>query len=612
MIMRKIVLAALLSIISTVALAQSGVAVKQSGNITPNTVPAWFTNGVIGGGVTSADSPISSFGVTNNGGNGICLDSQRITAAGRQALCLSVSDSGPAKVSLQNYGTDTAQALQLCQNGTCFSLNGSFAGLVNGSTSISGGTNTYVLQNNAGALGQVSPSITVNGAICTLGGSCVESPPLVVGTTGITNGTSGRIEYNNAGVLGELATTGSGGNVVLATAPTITSANLVTPAIGVATGTSLTIGPSLSGIAAQVGVGSNSANSIVVVGQDTTHFVNLFWTYNATAGSATASLNTAGYNNPLNIDASAINIGTLNSAAVTITNSGVAPTGTGASVRAISPIITTPALKGSTSGNLTLNCAAICGNNTLTFPGASFDFSASGGSNQFVKQTSSGGAFSVAAIAAADLPLATTSAFGAVKPDNATITIAGGVLTASGGSATTITIGTTTITTGTSGSVLYQNGASPTGTIGQIATNGTGNVLLAAGTLNITTGKTAAFSNSITMAGTDSTTMTFPGASATITQTIASGATAMGTGAIGSAACATVVTATATNTATTDVLLASFNGDPTAVTGYVPLTSGMLTIIVYPTTNTANFKVCNNTGASITPGAITLNWRVVR
>lgn len=97
-----------------------------------------------------------------------------------------------------------------------------------------------------------------------------------------------------------------------------------------------------------------------------------------------------------------------------------------------------------------------------------------------------------------------------------------------------------------------------------------------------------------------------------LTTTIASGATAMGTGAISSAACATVVTATATGTATTDVLTASFNGDPTAVTGYVPATAGMLTIISYPTLNTANFKVCNNTSGSITPGAITLNWRVVR
>jgi hypothetical protein len=97
-----------------------------------------------------------------------------------------------------------------------------------------------------------------------------------------------------------------------------------------------------------------------------------------------------------------------------------------------------------------------------------------------------------------------------------------------------------------------------------------------------------------------------------LASTIASGTAAMGTGAISSATCATVVTATATGVATTDVLTASFNGDPTAVTGYVPLVTGMLTIIAYPTANTANFKVCNNTGASITPGAITLNWRVVR
>lgn len=97
-----------------------------------------------------------------------------------------------------------------------------------------------------------------------------------------------------------------------------------------------------------------------------------------------------------------------------------------------------------------------------------------------------------------------------------------------------------------------------------------------------------------------------------LTTTIASGSTAMGTGAITSATCATVVTATATNTLTTDVITASFNGDPTAVTGYIPSTAGMLTIFAYPTAGVANFKVCNNTASSITPGAITLNWRVVR
>lgn len=107
-------------------------------------------------------------------------------------------------------------------------------------------------------------------------------------------------------------------------------------------------------------------------------------------------------------------------------------------------------------------------------------------------------------------------------------------------------------------------------------------------------------------------TFTFPNASATIPQTIASGAKALATGAISSATCTSAQTDTATGTLTTDTITASFNGDPTAVTGYVPLTTGMLTIIVYPTADTVNFKVCNNTSASITPGAITLNWRVVR
>ena len=97
-----------------------------------------------------------------------------------------------------------------------------------------------------------------------------------------------------------------------------------------------------------------------------------------------------------------------------------------------------------------------------------------------------------------------------------------------------------------------------------------------------------------------------------VTSTIASGTAALGTGAISSATCATVVTVAATNTATTDVVMASFNSDPTAVTGYVPLTTGMLVVVFYPTAGNVNFKVCNNTSASITPGAITLNWRVVR
>lgn len=117
----------------------------------------------------------------------------------------------------------------------------------------------------------------------------------------------------------------------------------------------------------------------------------------------------------------------------------------------------------------------------------------------------------------------------------------------------------------------------------------------------------AALSSSTSVNGT-----TIPSGGVTLSQTVASGTSALGTGAISSATCATVVTTTATGTATTDVVWWGFNGDPTAVTGYVPLTAGMLTIVSYPSTNNVNFKVCNNTSSSITPGAITLNWRIVR
>lgn len=94
--------------------------------------------------------------------------------------------------------------------------------------------------------------------------------------------------------------------------------------------------------------------------------------------------------------------------------------------------------------------------------------------------------------------------------------------------------------------------------------------------------------------------------------TIASGTSALGTSAIASGACATVVTTTATGVASTDAIIWNPNGSIKAVTGYIPSTSGGLTIAAYPTTNNVNYDVCNWTAGSITPGAVTLNWRVTR
>lgn len=97
-----------------------------------------------------------------------------------------------------------------------------------------------------------------------------------------------------------------------------------------------------------------------------------------------------------------------------------------------------------------------------------------------------------------------------------------------------------------------------------------------------------------------------------MSRTIASGTSAMGTGAITSGTCATAVTTSATGTATTDTIVATPNADPTGVTGYAVSATGSLYIQSYPTANNVNFKVCNNTSGSLTPSALTLNWKVIR
>lgn len=94
---------------------------------------------------------------------------------------------------------------------------------------------------------------------------------------------------------------------------------------------------------------------------------------------------------------------------------------------------------------------------------------------------------------------------------------------------------------------------------------------------------------------------------------IANGTFTLGTSAISSGACATVVTVAATGVATTDVVSVGFNSDPTAVTGYgASATGAVLTIYPYPTLNNVNVKVCNSSSGSITPSAMTLNWKVTR
>jgi len=101
-----------------------------------------------------------------------------------------------------------------------------------------------------------------------------------------------------------------------------------------------------------------------------------------------------------------------------------------------------------------------------------------------------------------------------------------------------------------------------------------------------------------------------PGGGTTVT--VCSGSQALGTSAIASGAAATTVTITCTGLLATDNIQLDFNASPLGVTGYIPSSSGMLTIVKWPSANTINIAVVNNTSSSITPGAVTLNYRVVR
>lgn len=97
-----------------------------------------------------------------------------------------------------------------------------------------------------------------------------------------------------------------------------------------------------------------------------------------------------------------------------------------------------------------------------------------------------------------------------------------------------------------------------------------------------------------------------------VTSTIGSGGGTLGAAAIASAACSAVTTVAAAGVLATDVVSVSFAADPTGQAGFIPSTNGMLAIFAWPTAGNVNFKVCNNTSASITPGSWSINWRVAR
>jgi hypothetical protein len=87
---------------------------------------------------------------------------------------------------------------------------------------------------------------------------------------------------------------------------------------------------------------------------------------------------------------------------------------------------------------------------------------------------------------------------------------------------------------------------------------------------------------------------------------IANTTTTVGTTMIGVNSCSSATAVTMTGMATTSTIVMTPNADVSGVTGWG--VNGGLTIDAWPTANTLNYKVCNQTSSSITPGSsVTFN-----
>jgi len=105
--------------------------------------------------------------------------------------------------------------------------------------------------------------------------------------------------------------------------------------------------------------------------------------------------------------------------------------------------------------------------------------------------------------------------------------------------------------------------------------------------------------------------LTMPATSGTLALTVGTGTLALPTTSITNGTCTTATTTTgATGVLATDTVEMSSSGSIHAVTGY-----GSGGVSVYPPysgTGSINVDVCNWTASPITPGAVTMNWRVSR
>jgi len=159
--------------------------------------------------------------------------------------------------------------------------------------------------------GSASQCLQTNGSGVLSFGACSGSSSLTVGTTTITGGTTTRVLYNNAGVLGEYAVTGTG-NAVLSASPTLTG----TVAAAGATFSGTITQTSASATAFESGPNGSTNPVFRLVNSTASSATGLSITGNAAGSGVTLTALSSGSNEGITINAKGTGNITINNQAV--------------------------------------------------------------------------------------------------------------------------------------------------------------------------------------------------------------------------------------------------------------------------------------------------------